>query len=263
MPLRQSFAWWSFSWGQGLDPASFLRGAADIGYAGVEMLEPEHWPLARDLGLDLVTITGQASMDEGFNDVANHGALQDEVGANIELAAREAVGALIVFAGRRGERNDAAAAEVAADGLAALAAQAEAVGVTLLLELLNSRVDHLDYQGDHTEWGVDVVRRVGSPGLRLLYDVYHMQIMEGDVIRTVSRVVDLIGHIHTAGVPGRHDLDDRQELNYGPIIRSLSKSGYDRFVGHEFLPRGAPLQALRSAFELVEDAATTTAPAST
>ena len=127
---------------------------------------------------------------------------------------------------------------------------AEAKGVNLNLELLNSKVNHAGYQCDHSAWGLEVVRQAESPNVKLLYDIYHMQIMEGDVIRTMTDNLNAIGHIHTAGNPGRHELDDNQELNYRGICRALSDAGYDGYVGHEFHPRGDVIEALRQAFEL-------------
>ena len=118
------------------------------------------------------------------------------------------------------------------------------------MELLNSKVDHPGYQCDHTAWGLAVLQQVNSPNVKLLYDIYHMQIMEGDVIRTMTANLDAIGHIHTAGNPGRNELDDRQELNYRGICRALSDAGYDGYVGHEFRPRGDLVESLRQAYEL-------------
>ena len=126
--------------------------------------------------------------------------------------------------------------------------------MTLLMELLNSRRDHPDYQADRTAWGVRVCAGVDSPRVRLLYDIYHMQIMEGDIIQTTRDNHLWIGHYHTAGVPGRHDLDDTQELNYPAIVRALAGSGYDGYLGHEFVPRGEPIAALRAAFQTCEEA---------
>ena len=126
------------------------------------------------------------------------------------------------------------------------------MGVNLCLELLNSKVNHPDYQCDSTAWGVEVCKRVNSPRAKLLYDIYHMQIMEGDIIRTLEDNIEYIGHFHTAGNPGRHDLDEEQEINYPPIMRAIAETGYDLYVGHEFIPKGDPIEGLRAAAQLCD-----------
>ena len=250
--MRQSFAWWSFTLGQDVEPAPFLRAAAKAGAQGVEMLPEAHWPLARDVGLSLVTVSGHA-LEEGFNDRSRHAALTTEVCRKIDAAAAGGVDAVIVFAGSRfGDGADAPAVNACVDGLAPLIAHAESAGVRLLLELLNSKVDHPGHQCDRTAFGAEIVRQVGSPTLTLLYDGYHMQLMEGDLSRTIKANFDLIGHVHTAGAPGRRDLDDHQEINWRAIAGLLRHLGYDRWVGHEFVPRGDPIAALRQAIAIFE-----------
>jgi hydroxypyruvate isomerase len=248
--MRQSFAWWSFTHGRDIEPKSFLRDAAMAGAQGVEMLPDKLWPVARDLGLSLVTISGHA-LEVGFNDPARHDALREEVFRKIDAAAKGGVDAVIVFAGSRfGDGADAPAVVACVDGLGPVVAHAQKAGVRLLLELLNSKVDHPGHQCDRTAFGAEIVRRVNSPMLRLLYDGYHMQLMEGDLSRTIKANFDLIGHIHTAGAPGRRDLDDRQEINWCGIAGLLRKAGYAHWVGHEFIPRGDPMAALRHATAL-------------
>lgn len=245
--IRQSFAWWSFTMGKEIEPTPFLRAAADAGAQGVEMLPEALWPIARDLGLKLVTISGHA-LETGFNDPARHGALIDEVRHKIDAAAEGEVEAVIVFAGSRfGDGADAPAIAACAEGLAPVVAHAQQAGVGLLLELLNSKVDHPGHQCDRTAFGAEIVRQVSSPVLKLLYDGYHMQLMEGDLSRTIKAHADMIGHVHTAGAPGRRDLDDRQEINWRAIARLLDHLGYEGWVGHEFVPRGDPIAALAHA----------------
>ena len=250
--VRQSFAWWSFTAGREVEPAPFLRAAAEAGAQGVEMLPPELWPLARELGLSIVTVTGH-KLEEGFNDPARHGALSDHVRRTIDAAADGGAEAVIVFAGNRfGDGDDARAVAACVEGLAPVVAHAQGAGVRLLMELLNSKVDHPGQQCDRTEFGAQVVRGVGAPGLRLLYDGYHMQLMEGDLSRTIKANFELIGHVHTAGAPGRRDLDDRQEINWRAIAGLLDHLGYDQWVGHEFIPRGEPIAALSQAMALFD-----------
>jgi hydroxypyruvate isomerase len=155
---------------------------------------------------------------------------------------------LICFSGNRHGLDDATGAEITAETLSAVAPMAEAAGVTLVLELLNSKVDHPDYQCDHTAWGVQVVKAVNSPRVKLLYDIYHMQVMEGDIIRTIQENHPHIAHYHTAGNPGRHELDANQELNYRAIVQAIIATGYTGYLGQEFVPLGDPVAGLRSAF---------------
>jgi hydroxypyruvate isomerase len=232
------------------DPRALLAGAAQAGAKGVEMLPDDLWPVAQDLGLSIVTLSGHA-LETGFNDPARHAALRDEVRRRIDDAAAGGCEAVIVFSGSRiGDGADAPAIAACVDGLGPVVEHAKAAGVRLLLELLNSKVDHPGHQCDRTAFGAEIVRRVDDPVLRLLYDGYHMQLMEGDLIRTLTGHLDLIGHVHTAGAPGRRDLDDRQEINWPAIAGQLARKGYGRWVGHEFVPRGEPVAALRQAVAL-------------
>lgn len=245
--IRQSFAWWSFTAGRQIDAPALLKAAAAAGAQGVEMLPEALWPVAKDAGLSLVTLTGH-TLEHGFNDPSLHAALSDEVRRNIDSAAAGGVEAVIVFSGDRiGDGADAPAIAACIEGLAPVVAHAEAAGVRLLMELLNSKVDHPGHQCDRTSFGAEVVRGVGSPALRLLYDGYHMQMMEGDLSRTIQANFDLIGHVHTAGAPGRRDLDNRQEINWPAIAGLLRYLKYDQWVGHEFIPRGEPVAALQAA----------------
>lgn len=245
--IRQSFAWWSFTAGREFEPATLLRGAAAAGAQGVEMLPEALWPVARDAGLSIVTLTGH-TLERGFNDRSLHAALADEVRRNIDTAAAGGCESVIVFSGNRiGDGADKPAIQACVEGLAPVVAHAEAAGVRLLMELLNSKVDHPGHQCDRTAFGAAVVQGVGSPALRLLYDGYHMQLMEGDLMRTIRAHLDLIGHVHTAGAPGRRDLDDRQEINWPAFAGLLRHLGYEGWVGHEFVPRGEPIAALRAA----------------
>jgi hydroxypyruvate isomerase len=246
--LRQSFAWWCVA-GKVSEPAAFLRAARQAGYTGVEMLPRELWDAAREAGLTLATL-GAGSLQQGWNRRENHSGLLEEIAAKLELARRFAIPNLIVFSGNRAGLSDEAGAEATAAGLLRAAPLAEAAGVTLVLELLNSKVDHKDYQCDHTSWGAKVIDAVGSPRVKLLYDIYHMQIMEGDIIRTIRAYAERIGHVHTAGNPGRLDMDTEQELYYPAIIRAFKTSGYAGYIGQEFVPKGEPLAALQAAYDL-------------
>src|SRR5262245_2299576 len=225
--MKQSFAWWSFTMGREVETKSFLRDAKAAGVDGVEMLPEADWPIAHDLGLSLVTVSGH-KLETGFNDPARHAALRDEVRRKIDAAAAGYVDAVIVFSGDRfGDGADAPAIAACVDGLGPVVEHATKARVRLLLELLNSKVDHPGQQCDRTSFGAEIVRQVNSPDLRLLYDAYHMQLMEGDLSRAIKAHADLIGHIHTGGAPGRRDLDDRQEVNWRAIAGLLRHISYD------------------------------------
>src|SRR5438309_1218687 len=185
----------------------------------------------------------------GFNDRANHRMLLRELEETLPLAARHGVPNVIAMFGNRRGKSDAEAIDNCVAGLNQIKAQAEARRVTICLELLNSKVDHADYQGDRTAFGVAVVKAVGSPRVRLLYDIYHMQIMEGDIIRTIRDNKDWIAHFHTGGVPGRHELDGTQELNWHAVAAAIADTGFTGFVAHEFTPTRDPLTSLRQAVE--------------
>jgi len=247
-PFRQSFSWWCFE-NRGVDAEVLLREAAAIGYDGVELIPVELWPAAKDEGLAIASHMCH-SIELGFNDRAMHAELQGKVRGGLDVCAKAGAANLIVFSGnRRAGVSDADGAAITAEGLAPLAKDAEDAGVTLIIELLNSKVDHIGYQCDHSAWAIDVCRKVGSPRLRALYDIYHMQIMEGDLIRTIQDDHQWFAHYHTAGNPGRHDIDDQQEIFYPPIYRAIAATGYTGFIGHEFVPKGAPVPALRKAYD--------------
>ncbi len=229
---------------------NFVRSLVDCGYAGVELVDEAHWPLIRDHGLKIVVIFGHDTLNDGLNKRDNRERILRELEANLRLAEKWDIANLVVFSGQRNGLADDVGMQVCAETLAAIAPKAESAGVTLLLELLNSKLNHPDYQCDRTEWGVQVCRMVDSPAVRLLYDIYHMQIMEGDIIQTIRDHHAWFGHYHTAGVPGRNELNDDQELNYPAIVRAIVASGHNGYIGHEFIPLGDPAAALRQAHKL-------------
>jgi hydroxypyruvate isomerase len=231
----------------------FCRAGKAMGLAGIDLLAPEDWPTVRQLGL--VCSMGYAAIrndfiPRGFNDPANHDLLVGELERALPLAAQHGVPNLIAMFGNRQGRSDAQATQACVTGLRRIAPLAERHGVTICVELLNSKVDHPDYQGDHTTFGAGVIEGVGSPRVKLLYDIYHMQIMEGDVIRTIRQYAGHIAHFHTGGVPGRHELDEKQELNYRAVAKAIADLGFTGFVAHEFVPTREPLRSLREAVEV-------------
>ena len=249
--LKQSVSRWCF----GKMSLDELAGhAARTGYRGVDLLGPSDWPAVRKHGLvcPMAMLGGAVTIEKGLNRAENHGALLDALGKGIDLAAEAEVPNIVCFSGNRGGMSDEEGLENCAKGLRQIASHAERKGVTLCVELLNSKVDHKDYMADHTAWGVALVERVGSPRVKLLYDIYHMQIMEGDVIRTIRGAIGAIAHFHTAGVPGRHEIDGRQELNYPAICRAIVDAGYTGFLAQEFVPTDEPLRALEEAFRICD-----------
>jgi hydroxypyruvate isomerase len=247
--IRQSFTWWSFA-GGGTDAQALLSAAKEIGYEGVELIGREHWDRAREIGLRIACHGGHRSLTDGLNKRENHNRIEEEIRASLEMAKEYDIPTLIVFSGNRNGLSDEQGAENTAEGLRRVAPAAESAGINLAIELLNSKVDHKDYQCDHTAWGVRVCEMVGSPRVKLLYDIYHMQIMEGDLIRTIREHHPHFAHYHTAGNPGRRDMDDQQEIWYPAVMRAIVETGYDGFVAHEFRPKGDPIAALRHAWAL-------------
>ena len=234
----------------------FIPRVAEMGFSAVEIWSPEDGleplaQLARASGLRIASFGGHNSLAVGLNDPSQHERIARELRQSIDLAAAYQVPGIICFSGnRRAGQSDEDAIHACAEGLRMIAPYAEEKGVNLNLELLNSRVDHPGYQCDHSAWGLEVVRQAGSPRVKLLFDIYHMQIMEGDLIRTIQTNIGAIGHFHTAGVPGRAELDDTQEIHYRAVCKAIAASGYDLYLGHEFRPRGDLWAALRQAYEL-------------
>ncbi len=250
--IKQSATGWSFI-REDFTPEEFIRGAAKIGLSAVELIDQKYWPLAQELGLKIATFGGHDTLTDGLNKRENHDRIENELLASIELAIANDIPGVIVFSGNRYEGvSDEEGIDITAEGLNRVTKAAEEKGINLCLELLNSKVDHPDYQCDHTAWGVEVCKRVNSPRVKLLYDIYHMQIMEGDIIRTIQENIEYIAHFHTGGNPGRHELDVTQEILYPPVMRAIVETGYELYVGHEFIPKGDPIEGLRAAFHLCD-----------
>ncbi|MEP7288800.1 MAG: TIM barrel protein [Chloroflexota bacterium] len=245
--IRQSIAWWCF---EGMEPTKLVQTAVELGYEAIDLAGQEHWQLIKDHGLKIAAVGGHQSLTEGLNRRENLAQIEQEIRARLDLAVKWEIPNLICFSGNRAGLDDATGAEITAENLRRIAKMAEDSGVTLILELLNSKVDHPDYQCDKSEWGLKVCQMVNSPRVKLLYDIYHMQVMEGDIIRTIRDHHAWFAHYHTAGNPGRIDLDETQELYYPAIMRAILATGYDGFVAQEFLPKGDPVAALKSAFEI-------------
>jgi hydroxypyruvate isomerase len=249
--ISQSVAWWCYV-PEKLAAAQFVRAVAEAGYRAIDLVPPDYWSLVSDHGLAISAIAGHKPLEIGLNRVDLHDRLEDEIRVSIEHAKRLGIPNVICFSGNREGLDDARGIETTAAGFARVAPSAEHAGVTLVLELLNSKVDHPDYQADHTAWGVQVCHLVSSPRVKLLYDIYHMQIMEGDIIRTIRAHHGMIGEYHTAGNPGRHELDVFQEIYYPPILQAIKETGYSGYIAHEFVPQGDPIASLKSTFQQSE-----------
>jgi hydroxypyruvate isomerase len=246
--MKQGFSYWCFE--NLIEARDLFEGARAIGFAAVELLPERLFSLARDCGLQISAINGHNSIIHGLNDSENHDRIELEILANLKLAEKWQIPNLICFSGSMRELNFESGVEITAEGLARVAKHAENAGVNLILELLNSKVDHLDYQCDHTEFGIQVCQQVNSSRVKLLYDIYHMQIMEGDIIRTIQDHHSSFAHYHTAGNPGRNEIDETQELNYAAIAKTISSTGFEGFVTHEFVPKNDPMQSLEQAFKI-------------
>jgi hydroxypyruvate isomerase len=248
--LKQSLCRWCY---QKIPLPELCRAVAGMGLTAIDLIAEDEWPVLADHGL-VCSMGWKAGGDipNGLNDPANHDLIVNGLLATLPKAAKARVPNLIAFFGNRKGRSDEDAIRNCVAGLNRVKKAAEEHGVTVCVELLNSKVDHKDYQGDRTSFGVEVVRQVESPRVRLLYDIYHMQIMEGDVIRTIRDNHQWIAHYHTGGVPGRHELDDTQELNWRTVARAIADTGYAGYVAHEFVPTRDPLTSLGEAVALCD-----------
>jgi hydroxypyruvate isomerase len=251
--IKQSYCYPLYQSGQSLE--ELIASSAEIGYAAIELWGRSGAPfddiceLAEKHGIVVASMCGHDSLPSGLNTRDNHGRIQEELHESIDIAADRGIPGLICFSGNRNGLSDEEGIDICAEGLDRVKGYAEEKGVNLNVELLNSKVDHPDYQCDRTPWGVKLCEAVGSPRVKLLYDIYHMQIMEGDLIRTIQESHEHIGHYHTAGNPGRNDMDETQEIYYPPVMQAIADTGYDLYVGHEFSPKGDKLGALKAAFE--------------
>lgn len=234
--LKQSLCRWTSK----APLPELCRSLKGMGFAGIDLIFPDEWSMVNDSGLAVAMgYPGRREkfIETGFNDPANHALLLKELETAIPLAQRAGVKNLIAMFGNRNPAiAEGRALENCVAGLAKIAPLAMENGVTICVELLNSKVDHPGYQGDRTAFGAAVMRGIGSPNVKLLYDIYHMQTMEGDVIRTIRDNIAWIGHFHTGGVPGRHEIDDTQELNYRAIATAIADLNFAGYVAHEFSP---------------------------
>jgi len=247
--IKQSVSKWCFG---NIPLERFIPICKKLGMVGIDLLDPNDWDvmLKNDMIVTMGNVPGNGGIPSGFNREKNHDRLVEVHEKWIPIAAEKKVPNLVCFSGNREGLADEEGLEVCVKGLKRIAPIAEKYKVNICMELLNSK-DHTDYQCDHTPWGGEVCRRVGSERIKVLYDIYHMQRMEGDLINLIREYKDIIGHIHTGGNPGRNDIDESQEINYPPIMKALVEVGYKGFVAHEFLPKNG-LQSLRRGVEICD-----------
>jgi hydroxypyruvate isomerase len=238
--------------GKGKTLPEMCKMAAQLGLKGLDLIGPADWPVLKENGL-LPTMSPSASgIRDGINRVENHAKILTGMKESIAKAAAAGAPNVIVLSGERKGLPDEQGIENSVKFFNQIKALAEDKGVTLCLELLNSKVNHPDYQCDHTKWGVEVCKQVNSPRVKLLYDIYHMQIMEGDIIRTIKENIQWIGHFHTAGNPGRHEPDATQEINYRPIAQAIVDAGFTGYLAHEYTPLKDPMASLDEAIRICD-----------
>lgn len=235
--IRHSVCRWCFG---NLTLDELCVAANQIGLKGIDLVGPKDWATLKKYNLASTMCNGaEIGLTKGWNDRQYHAALIKSYTEHIDLVADAGYTNLFCASGNRNGMDDETGLKNCVEGLKQVVGQAEKRGVVLTMELLNSKIDHKDYMCDHTAWGVELCKRIGSPNFRLLYDIYHMQIDEGDVIRTIRDYHTYIGHYHTAGVPGRHEIDETQELNYPAIMKAIVATGFSGYVAQEFIPTAA------------------------
>ncbi len=248
--LKQSVSRWCY---QKIPLPEFARAVKDMGLTAIDLLQEDEWAVVRDMGLICsMGYGGGGTIPDGLNNKANHDAIVKGLEKTLPKAAQMGVPNLITFFGNRKGMPDQEGLDNCVIGLNRIKPMAEAAGVTVTIEVLNSKVDHKDYLGDRSAYGFQVVNAVGSPKIRVLFDIYHMQIMEGDIIRTVRDNHQWIAHYHTGGVPGRHELDETQELQWRSVCAAIADTGFTGYVAHEFVPTRDPLTSLREAVALCD-----------
>ena len=249
--INHSVCQWCYS---DISLDKLCEAAKAIGIKSIDLLKPEEWPIAQKYGLTCAMAYASGfGLSKGFSDVSLHEQLLKDYTANIPKAAEAGLKNVICFSGNANGLTYEKGLENCAKGLEPVIKVAAKHNITVCMELLNSKVDHKDYQCDHTEWGVRLCEKLGSPNFKLLYDIYHMQIMEGDVIATIKKHTKYIAHYHTGGVPGRNEIDETQELYYPAIMRAIVATGFKGFVAQEFIPkRQDKLASLKQGVEICD-----------
>ena len=233
--INHSVCQWCFN---SMPLEELVMAAKEMGITSIDLLRPDQWSVAIKHGLTCAMgYATDLGLTKGFNDVSLHGKMLKDYEATIAKAVDAGIKNLICFSGNANGHTTEQGLENCARGLEPILKVAAKNKITVCMELLNSKVDHIDYQCDRTPWGVKLCDKLGSDNFKLLYDIYHMQIMEGDVIATISKYSKYIAHYHTAGVPGRNEIDETQELYYPAIMKAIVKTGFKGFVAQEFIPK--------------------------
>ncbi|MCF0050766.1 TIM barrel protein [Dyadobacter sp. LJ53] len=232
---------------------TFAQECKQMGITSIELLGPEDWPTLKKYGLTCALPNGAGmGIEKGFNDLALHDELVKSYEDLFPKLKEAGYSTVICFSGNRRGMSDIDGMRNCAIGLRRLMPSAEKYGITMIMELLNSKVNHKDYMCDHTSWGAGLCEMVGSEHFKLLYDIYHMSIMEGDVIATIKKYHKYIGHYHTGGVPGRNEIDEGQELYYPAIMKAIVETGFKGFVAQEFIPKREPLASLKQCVQICD-----------
>lgn len=242
--------------GRGMAFEDTCREAARLGCKGYDLIGPADWPILKKYGLTpaMYPPGPGGTIAEALNRKENHERIEKSLHAAIDESVANGVPNIITFSGNRKGMDDREGADNCVAFLNRIKAHAEDRGITLCMEYLNSKVNHKDYMFDHIAWGVDVMKRVNSPRVKILYDIYHAQIMDGDIVRNIRDHMQWIGHFHTGGNPGRHDIDESQELNYRFIAKAIADLGYTGFIAHEYSPEQGhePIATLNKAMEICD-----------
>jgi hydroxypyruvate isomerase len=249
--LKQGVSLWCWEKWYNLD--GLCKEAVRIGLKGIDLVRPSYYATVQKYGLtpSMTSSEEPNTIPIGLNRIENHERVLASLKNDIMAAAAAKVPNVITFSGNRKGMADDQGLENCLIGLNKIKAYAEDKGVMVNLELLNSKVNHKDYMADHAVWGIELMKRVNSPHIKLLYDIYHMQIMDGDLIRTITGNIQYFGHFHTGGNPGRHELDETQEVNWRAVAKAIADTGYQGFFSHEFVPaKTPPIHGLEQAFEI-------------
>src|SRR5262249_40467147 len=247
--IRQSICRWCYN---SIPLEKLAAAAKPMGYQSIELISPEEFKVVKKFGLTCAVMRCASGINKGLNRKENHEKIVRELLDDIDFAVAEGLPNVLTMSGDRNGMGDEEGLANCAAGLKRVMQRAEEKKITVLMEGLNTKVDHRGYMYEKTDWGVSLCKIVGSERFKLLYDIYHMQIMEGDVIRTIRKYKDYIGHYHTGGNPGRNEIDDTQELNYPAIVRAILETGYTGFLGQEFIPKIDKLAWLVQGFSLLE-----------
>ncbi len=235
--INHSVCQWCYNF---ISLEELCKAVKEIGFGAIDLIAPKDWPMLQKYNLysSMCYHGGSVSLTNGFNDKQYHAQLIKDYEEVIPLMVKAGYKDVICFSGSRKGMDDETGFKNCVDGLQKILPLAEKNGITIHMELLNSKIDHKDYMCDKTPWGVELCKRTGSANFKLLYDIYHMQIDEGDVIRTIKDYHQYIGHYHTAGVPGRHEIDESQELYYPAIMKAIMDTGFKGYTAQEFIPTG-------------------------